>query len=452
MKRMAREGGWTTRPIVTRPRCHGAATAWLLVVAFVSAAAAQTSAPLDTAAVRRWREDLAFLRAEMPARHANLFHAMSRPSFDSAFAAIEARLPTLARHQVIVELERLAARIGDGHSNVSPWRDPAIRFRTLPVSFYAFEEGLFVRAATVESAGLLATRVVAIGGVPIDSAIARVRPLIGRDNEMGVRAWAPVLLAIPEVLHAVGLAASPERVTVTLERGRARTDVVLLPAGPFPLASGEPDRSWIGRAGWVDARDRAPEPLWLSDPGNLYWARYLPGERAMYCQMNAVQQKEGDSLEVFLARTFAAADSAGAERFVLDLRLNGGGNGDWVRVILPALIRSRYDRPGKLFVLTGRRTWSAAQMLVCEIEKYTHAVFVGEPTSSRGNHYGDSKKITLPNSQVTFRVSSLYWQYWDPRDDRPWITPAVPAPLTLAAYLAGRDPALEAALARRGGD
>jgi hypothetical protein len=420
-----------------------------LAIACASVAGAQTT-PLDSAEVRRWREDLAFLRAAMPANHANLFHTMGRASFDSALASIDARLPTLARHQVIVELQRLAARIGDGHSNVSPWRDPAVGFRTLPVVLYAFEDGMFVRAATAERRDLLGRRVLAIGGVPIDSAMALVRPLIGRDNEMGAIAWGPVLLGIPEVLHALGLAKSPERVTMTLERGGARRDVTLDPAGPLPLTSGEPDRSWIVREGWVDASETAPRPLWLTDPGNLYWYRFLPESRAMYAQLNAVQPKDGDSLAAFMSRTLAAADSAGAERLVLDLRLNGGGNGHWIGVILPALIRSRYNQPGKLFVLTGRRTWSAAQMLVSEIEKYTHATFVGEPTASRGNHYGDSRRLTLPNSKVTFRVSTLYWQFSDPRDTRPWITPAIEAPLTFSAYAAGRDPALEAALGSAG--
>ena len=85
-------------------------------------------------------------------------------------------------------------------------------------------------------------------------------------------------------------------------------------------------------------------------------------------------------------------------------------------------------------------------MLISEIEKYTNAVFVGEPSASRGNHYGDSYRIVSPNSRVTLRVSSLYWQFWDPRDRRPWIAPSVPTSLTLADYQAGRDPALEAAI------
>ncbi|GEM_PF-2224573 len=92
---------------------------------------AQTSTTLDTADVRRWRDDLAFLRKEMPAHHADLFHQMSPAQFDSALRSIGARLPTMARHQVIVELQKLDAMVGDGHSNVGPWRDSVIAFHTV---------------------------------------------------------------------------------------------------------------------------------------------------------------------------------------------------------------------------------------------------------------------------------------------------------------------------------
>jgi len=214
---------------------------------------------------------------------------------------------------------------------------------------------------------------------------------------------------------------------------------------PFPMLNGETDLTWLRRPGWVDARDGAPTPLWLSDPENQYWYRSLDRSRSLYCQLNAIQQKSGDSLRAFMDRAIAAADSAGAQRFILDLRLNGGGNGNWNRDIVRALIKSRYDAPGRLLVLIGRRTWSAAQMLLNSLENFSDARFVGEPSASRGNVYGDSKKITLPNSLLTVRVSSLYWQLSDPRDDRPYIPVDVPAEPTFEAYAAGKDPALEAA-------
>jgi len=61
------------------------------------------------------------------------------------------------------------------------------------------------------------------------------------------------------------------------------------------------------------------------------------------------------------------------------------------------------------------------------------------------NSYGDSRRITLPNSGITVRVSTLWWQ-GDERDRRLWTAPQVAADLTFENYRANNDPALKAAL------
>lgn len=414
------------------------------------AAAIVSMSPLhaqsDTGFVRRWRDDLAVLRREMPAKHANLFHDMTRVQFDSALTTIEQRLPSLARHQVIVELQKLAALVGDGHTNVGPWRDSLVAFHTLPIALYWFTEGIVVRAADSAHASLLGARVVAIGGVSIDSASARIRPLISRDNEMAYKLYTPWLLAMPEVLHALGVARDSLGAEFTLEKDGQRSSVMLTHAGRFPMYTGDADKSLMPRTGWVDAREAAAPAMWLADPTNIYSYTWLPAERTLYARINTIQQKAGDSLSAFMRRAIATADSARAERFVLDLRLNGGGNGDYNKSIFLPLIKSRYDVRGKLYVITGRRTFSAAQMLVTEMEKFTNATFVGEPTSSKANHFGDSFRIVLPNSRVTVRVSTLWHQYRDSRDKRPMVQPAVSAPLSFEDYMKGHDPALAAIL------
>ncbi len=374
---------------------------------------------------------------------------MTRTQFDSALASIDARLPSLARHQVIVELEKLAALIGDGHSNVGPWRDSLIAFHSLPVAFYWFKEGLLVRAADSAYASLIGSRVVEIGTLPVDSAIARVSPLISRDNEMAVRAYAPLLLAMPEVLHATGITSTLSAIRLVVELQGKRSVVTLAANALFPMLTGDADKQWQARKGWIDARDAARPALWLSSPLNIYWFRYLADQRTLYTQINTLQQKPDDSLPVFIARAIAVADSAGADRFVLDLRLNGGGDGTFNKQVLLPVIKSRYDVRGRLFVITGRRTFSAAQMLVTEMEKYSNATFVGEPTSSRGNTFGDSFRIVMPNSRVTMRVSTLWHQYRDTRDMRAMIEPDIAAPLSFSDYATGRDPALAAIFATR---
>jgi hypothetical protein len=104
---------------------------------------------------------------------------------------------------------------------------------------------------------------------------------------------------------------------------------------------------------------------------------------------------------------------------------------------------NQYDRT---FVLTGRRTFSAAQMLVNELERYTRVTFVGEPTGSRPDHFGDPKKIRLEHSGLTLRVSRLHWSSYAAFDEREATHPDFLAKWTSGAYFGGRDPALDLAL------
>jgi len=433
-------------------RCSLAACVLALALCYPRPSTAQQTArrppPLTPAEAARWREDLRYLAAEMPKRHRNLYHHLSPAEFARAVHRLDARIPALRRHEVILELARLVARVGDGHTNVAPARDPKIGFHALPLRLYLFSDGLWIRAADSAHAGLVGSRIVRIGRASVDEAVAAVGPLVGRDNDMGVRFAAPFLLVMPEVLQGLGLIDELDRVPLVLERDGQRRTVVLEPAGPAPLMARDTDRSWEVPEGWVDARGATERwPLWLRQSGNQFWFEFLPAQRALYVQFNEVNDKPDETVARFADSLLGFARARGAERLVLDLRLNGGGNGALNRPLVLALIRAeRLDARGHLFVLIGRRTFSAAQFLATELENWTDAIFVGEPTASRGNQYGDSYRITLPNSGVTVRVSTLYWQLSDPRDTRPWTPPEVATDLSFADYQANRDPALEAAL------
>ncbi len=430
-----------------------AALACLFAFVFGPTYAAAQSPPdssrLDSAQVLAWREDLRYMASEMAKRHKNLYHAITREQFDSAVAALDTRIPSLARHQVIVEIARIVALVGDGHTNIAPTRDPKVGFRTLPVRLYFFKDGLFVRAAQRKHATLAGARVVRIGRVTSEQAYGRVRELIGRDNEMGARFFAPFLLAMPEVLHALAIIDDMEQVPLVLEERGRRSTVTLGPSGPAPMMPPDTDLSWWPESGWVDMRDGAPAPvpLWLRhDPSDHFRMEYLPGSRLVYVQYNKVGDKEEESIADFSRRLLTLADTAEVDRLVLDLRLNRGGNGMLNTPLLVSLIKARkLDGAGKLFVIIGRSTFSAAQFLVNDLERYTPAVFVGEPSGGKLNSYGDSRKITLPHSGLTVRVS-IYWWQEEPWDNRQWKAPDIAAELTSADYRANLDPALTAAL------
>jgi hypothetical protein len=407
--------------------------------------------PPDSTSVRQWREDLAYLARELPRRHKNLFHTMRREQFDSALAVLDRKLPTLARHQVIVELARIVALVGDGHTNVAPTRDPKIGFHTYPVKLYFFKDGLFVRSAGREQADLAGAKVLRIGRLSTAQAYEAVRELIGRDNEMNARFFAPFLLVMPEILHAIGAIDDPENAPLLLEQDGARTVAVLRPTGLAAMMPSDTDVSWAPEAGWVDMRgvDGPRTPLWLrGDPRDHLRFEYLPESRTAYVQFNKVGDEPKETIAAFAGRLRAFVDSGAVDRVVLDLRLNRGGDGTLNQPLVLSLIRSpKLEGPGRLFVLIGRSTFSAAQFLVHDLEDYTDAVFVGEPTAGKPNSYGDSRRITLPNSGITVRASIFYWQRTHPLDARRWKGPDVAAELTSRDYRANVDPAMREVLA-----
>ncbi len=186
----------------------------------------------------KWREDLRYMAGQMPLFHKDLFHRMTREQFDTAVKKLYDRIPVLARHQIIVEMQRIVAMAGDGHTNIYPTRDPKIGFHVFPVKMYFFQDGLFVRslnAAAKEHTDLVGAKIIKIGNATALQAYAAVREIIGRDNEMDAKFFAAHLLVMPEVLHALGLSDNAESARFTFETKSGQKIVELRAAGAVEM-------------------------------------------------------------------------------------------------------------------------------------------------------------------------------------------------------------------------
>ena len=103
----------------------------------------------------------------------------------------------------------------------------------------------------------------------------------------------------------------------------------------------------------------------------------------------------------------------------------------------------------KAFVLLGRVTFSAAGNFVADVDRYTKARLVGEPSGGAPSQWGDAEAVSLAHAGLTVHVASTYWEFGPPGDKRPAIEPDVVVETTAADFFAGRDPVLARALALR---
>ena len=180
------------------------------------------------------------------------------------------------------------------------------------------------------------------------------------------------------------------------------------------------------------------------DDGKPYCFHDLPKENLLYARVDAVANfPEHTALGEFMREVVDRAERRN-RRLVIDLRDNPGGSGDYNRAIFHAILQSpELNQYGRTYVLTSRRTFSAAQLLVSHVEYNTRAIFVGEPTGARPTHYGDANTFVLDNSKLAVRISTL--QHMSPLsvDRRVMTAPHYKAAFSADDHFSGGDPALE---------
>ncbi len=404
---------------------------------------------VDVGWAERWRQDLLELQEQLPTIHPDPYHAVSRSELEAGFQRLIDQLPELQHHQIVVELATLIARLEDGHSRVTlplpedtdfflghsktpPTEIPQLVFRPLPLRLHFFDDGLFIQRIDSTHSRAAGARILRIGRHTVDETINAVSPVIHRDNRQQLLLQLPNYLVLPEVLHATGVVPRVGPVHFEVELVDGSHSVLRLE----PIRAGQ-------SVTWADARDSGATPLYLRDTSRHFWFDYLEEERAVYFQYNTVYDQEDESIADFAERLFDFIDEHPVDKLIIDLRFNRGGSGSLNQPLVHGLIRSKLRRAGSLFAIVGRGTFSAAMMFTADLEEHTPVLFVGEPTGSLPNHYGDSRKIRLARSGLTVRLSTLYWQLSDPRDERRAISPHLPVTVSSADYRAGRDPALD---------
>lgn len=417
----------------------------LILALLLSAAPARAQESREA----RWRADLEYLGTQLEIRHPDLHHALSREEFRAGLDDIAERIPALSDDGVALALARLLARVGDGHTTVPLLWDDSLGFRRLPIQLVRTADGVSVLAADRALEGLAGSRVLRIGGLPAPAALDSVATLVSHDNDWTAYADAADYAAVPEILHGLGIADSPDRVRLVVEdpAGSRREVLVEAAAADTPV---EWDYGAFG--------DSAP---WLSRREDPYWLAVLPGDSVAYVQYNrADRDKEEESVTEFGQRLLGLVKQGGIRRIVVDLRWNHGGARWRARHLLGALVAAEYELggprssrsrepDGHLVTLIGPGTFSAANLFALDLDLHTNTAFVGLPTGGKPNDFGEMGRFRLPNSGLEIRHSVYYRQATHPRDTRPAIFPDQRVEWTAADVSEGRDPVLERALSWR---
>ena len=396
--------------------------------------------PAGTDRIAGWRGDLKFLVGEIHRLSPDYRGRPLTTVTQSLVDRLDSDIPKLSDEQIFARLAEILGSLRHNHTMF--WGAPPpgsqgtaalVPTTYLPLQFYAFPEGVYVVGADAANAGLIGSRVEAVGGTPIAEALRGMERTTsyGGDAEL---AWsAPRRLATVQLLQGLGYAEKGEPVALTLVKGGKRQTVRLSPIA-------EPVGNKLGPPPGVAT------PLFFTGNDDPQWIRPLPEARALYVQFSQVMDGKDEGLAAFGRSLRSRLDDPAVDNVILDMRLNNGGNSFLYNELLRTLVGFS-TRPGKqIYVLIGRGVYSAAGNFSTDMERLANPIFVGEPTGNMGNQEGDEGSVKLPYSGLTATIAAVKWQLSNPWDVRRTIVPHIPVALTAADYFAGRDPVLETTL------
>ncbi len=399
--------------------------------------------PEEKNPAKRWAWDLDFLARRMEQMHWNLYAKISKERFHAEIAALKSAAATgLSEDRLRVRISRLLAKIGDGHTTQSAFAGDQKSVSRIPLHFQIFSDGVFVIGAPSNHSDLVGAQLLKVGSMPIEEVREQLKQFCSVDNDMGYLYAVPPRLTSVAALQEIG-AVTGDQVDYTFRVPGGSTRSVTV--APEDITRDSLGRSSLFRPAYVYANAKSDLPLYMKDLEKPLTLEWLEEQKAVYFGFHAVAENPNQPFQEFIASMEKMFEEKRAENLIIDMRLNGGGNTGLVQPLLDALIRNtKIGRPGHLFIIIGRNTFSAAQNTVNMIETFTRATFVGEPTGSRPCFVGESTYIVMPYSKIRINCSSRYWQVIVSTDRRNWVQPQIAAELSFQDFAENRDPCMGA--------
>ncbi|MDR3563894.1 MAG: S41 family peptidase [Negativicutes bacterium] len=378
-----------------------------------------------------WQADLDQLATELPMLHKNLFFHQEKDQFNASITTLKNHVEDMDIYTIVMEIARIVAAIGDAHTSVT-----LPRYNRLPFECYWFQEGIFITATLPEGKDLLHHKIVSIDGMPIDHVVERLSSIVSHENQGFLMSQLPDFLICADILFGLTISHHNKSVKIMLENQDNQQREVTLATIKY--------EDWQSAILQVQDEGYGELPLYRRNSEKYFWSEFDPTQKLLYINYNNCKDMPTATIREFSRQLIKEIKSnAEIKSMVIDLRNNGGGNSELFKGFLKWLSTfGRLNRQGSLFVIVGRDTFSSALLNTYYLKFHTQAVFLGEPTGGKPNHYGEVKYLSLNSSGLYIRYSTKYYEHVDD-DNLPSFMPDVSFAISFADYRQHIDPCID---------
>lgn len=387
-----------------------------------------------------WETDLDYISNELPKKHYNLFAVKSEIEFKNGIDKIRKDKDNLKNIEIGLKLQQLIASFGDSHTNVA-WSSFKDRNQQLPLNLYWFADGIFITATTQENAEILGHKIVSINKYPIKTITDSLSTLISIDNNALVKKTIPNSICSVQVLEYFKFV-KDGIINLELQDTKGNTKLYLIKPEEI---NKENSKSII-----PDSLPICDKDIWT-----FFNDYYQQKDKLYYIQYNKCWSKELQkkyrrgkyaknmpSFAKFEKSIFRTIKKESIEKIVFDIRYNGGGSSLQATELIGKIAKYSKEKPNlKIYVVIGRSTFSSAIINAMDFKKWTNAIFVGEDTGGKPNHFGEVKHFTAPSSGINIFYSTKFLK----RENKglKTISPDIKIETSFENYTNGIDPVYE---------
>lgn len=413
-----------------------------------------------------WLKDLEYLKTELPLLHSNLFFDVSQDEYNASIENLKKQAGIISDDAMYIKIQQLIVRMGDSHTSTGFISKLPQQY--LPIVLYAFSEGIFIVGVMDIDESIMGNKLISINGHPLNTVMDSLKTLYVAENESWHKRKITSIMANYSVLKYFGFV-NKEKVKLQLENYYGISEEVVVKPVEIDEIKAE-DLEFIKFSGRKNKRPKTTE---------IFGHKYMPKDSMYFViynrctgreneQMNAIRDSMEMDMNDYCTRAsmknektkvkkdvkplpyfrlfrdsiFQTVQSQPIKKLVFDLSQNSGGITSQGSLMIAKLAQMVDTTKTKVYVIVGRKTFSAGLIHAMELKRLLNATIVGEPTGGKPSFFGGSDSRYLPSSclRVSFAQSQRKTTLDQAFSSANTLTPDVIFPVTFESTTSGIDP------------
>ncbi|MGL5711539.1 MAG: S41 family peptidase [Paraclostridium sp.] len=381
----------------------------MIIITIFSSGCSQSFYEERVLSDEQWIEDIEYLDDKLRTYQDDLFKNISEEEWNKNLDDLKSEVSNLSDTDIKLRIAQIIASIQDGHigmlpsemllpvpSQISMREDPQDLENILqfPIKVEYFDDGLRVLECDEKYKEILGTKLISINGIDINLILNDISTLFKQDykNNQFPLEMAKDYLNIYDFLKFFNVV---DNKSAKYEFENDDKEVINL----ILKAVDNQDITYIS----TDKKEMKTNIV-PKGKSEYYWVENFKEDNILYFQFNTFSnspEKDSD-LDFYkvVDEFFEEIDNKNFSKLVIDLRKNGGGYsslGDAITIN----IQSQTDLKGKdMYVIIGKRTFSAAPIFAWNLKSKLGATVIGEQSGSNVSCSSVGGQQELPNSKL----------------------------------------------------